>query len=205
MDQNTTREEWFLQPDIDKHSKCSKIVTKKRSKHSHESGAGELNIHSYSHGSGKLAALSVASTRAGSAHQPEDSSDGEQQAEPVQQCILEELQRVNIRLDAVEGQMSSTTVQHSPKRHSFKLSSTSGYHKKCSAKPSHMSSSGSDSSSEESDIPDLSSLRCSRAIQKKVDKRLTQLEQQSCIPGNCNVNSKIKSNRGGNVEVVVEK
>ena len=124
-----TGKKCFLQPDLDEQLKCSKISTKKQSKDSLGSEAGELNIHSYSHGSGDMAASSVASTSASGAHQAEDSSEGEQEAEPVQHLILKELQRVNAHLDAVEGQIASTTVQHSPKRHSSKLSSTSGSHK----------------------------------------------------------------------------
>ena len=39
-----------------------KLAQKKQSKHSYGSEAGELNIHSYSHGSGDLTASSVVST-----------------------------------------------------------------------------------------------------------------------------------------------
>ena len=79
----------------------------------------------------------MASASAGSVHQVEDMSDAEQLAEPVQHLILKKLQQIKFRLDAVEGQMASSSLQHSPKHHkSSKLSSTSGYHKKCYVKSS---------------------------------------------------------------------
>ena len=61
----------------------------------------------------------------------------------------------------------------------------------------------SDSSSDESDISDISSLRSSRELQKRVVQRLSKLEESSRSKGNCT--SKIKSKRGGDVEVFVEK
>ena len=60
----------------------------------------------------------------------------------------------------------------------------------------------SDSSSNESDSPSMEKLR-SHAIQKKVDKRLRDLNQSSHSPGNCN-SSKVTSKRGGSVEVNVK-
>ena len=60
----------------------------------------------------------------------------------------------------------------------------------------------SDSSSDESDSPSMERLN-SHAIQREVDKRLRDLNQSSHSPGNCS-SSKLKSKRGGNVEVNVK-
>ena len=48
----------------------------------------------------------------------------------------------------------------------------------------------SDSSSDESDIPDISSLRSFRELQRKVDHRLSKLEKSSVTQGKSG--SKIK-------------
>ena len=112
------------------------------------SEAGGLNSSGYSYGSDDPAASSMASSSAGSAHQTDDMSDVDQPAEPVQQFILKELQRVTTPLDTVEDQIASSSVQHSPEHNkSLKLSCTSGYHKKCSVRSSKMSNVSPDSSS----------------------------------------------------------
>ena len=53
-------------------------------------------------------------------------------------------------------------------------------------------------------MPNVKSLRTSRVIQQKVDQRLAKLEQQSNTQGN-STGAKLKSKRGGNVDVYVEK
>ena len=85
-----------------------------------------------------------------------------------------------------------------------KLSSSSISVKKDSSKSSKWLTSSSDSSSDELDVPSIKSLRTSRVIQHKVDQRLVKLEQQSNTQGN-STGAKLKSKRGGNVDVYVEK
>ena len=53
-------------------------------------------------------------------------------------------------------------------------------------------------------MPNIKSLRTSRVIQEKVDQRLARLEEQLNIQGNATA-VKVKSKRGGNVDVYVEK
>ena len=48
-------------------------------------------------------------------------------------------------------------------------------------------STDSSSDPDESEIPNLASLRTSKLVQKKIDERLAPLEHQSCIQGNNNV------------------
>ena len=68
----------------------------------------------------------------------------------------------------------------------LKLSSSSvGARKRAKSKAKNkVISSDPSSDSDDSEIPTVTSLRTSRIIQKKVDERLAQLEQQSMIQGN---------------------
>ena len=73
--------------------------------------------------------------------------------------------------------------------------------KHCKHKKSCYSS--SESSSEDSDAPDLSYLRSNKRIQKRVDDRLAELEKNCESKGK---SEKLKSKRGGgSVDVLVEK
>ena len=85
-----------------------------------------------------------------------------------------------------------------------KLSSASVGVKKHSSKSSKWLTSSLDSSSDELEVPNIKSLRTARVIQEKVDQRLARLEGQSNIQGN-STSAKVKSKRGGNVDVYVEK
>ena len=60
----------------------------------------------------------------------------------------------------------------------------------------------SDSSSDESDTPSMERLKSS-TIQRKVDRRIRELNHSSHLPGNEN-SAKLKSKRGGTVEVSVK-
>ena len=60
----------------------------------------------------------------------------------------------------------------------------------------------SDSSSDESDTPSMERLKSS-TIQRKVDRRIRDLNHSSHLPGNDN-SVKLKSKRGGTVEVSVK-
>ena len=61
----------------------------------------------------------------------------------------------------------------------------------------------SDSSDDESDFPPLSVIRSSKALQKRIDTSITDLEKDQKAQGNSS-SEKIKSKRGG-VEVMVNK
>ena len=120
-----------------------------------------------------------------------------QTPDAIQMQILEQLQRVNRRLEEVEDKVSTGT-QHS--KHgkdadtSKKLSSSS--HKTVKK---HLTS-DSDSSDDEV-LPSLSSMRQSAKIQRQIDSRLRELELQSETTG---IGGKIKSKRGGNIDVIVK-
>ena len=121
--------------------------------------------------------------------------------EAVQQLILQQLQRVNPRLDSVEERMSQVD-QGAKKKDITKLSRTSlelCNKKSKSKKVPHVMS--SESSSDESDLPSLSVLKSSRQVQRKVDERLAEIQNESRVEGNNT--TKIKSKRGGSVDMVV--
>ena len=128
------------------------------------------------------------------------SSTQETQQE-IQRQILSQLQKVNQRLDKVEGRMSRE--QHGNNRHDNKHSTKklSKLSKKHFAILSASSQSSSESSDEEQCIPTLNKIRKSEKIQRQVDKRIRELEKQSEIAGTL---GKIKSKRGGAVEVLVK-
>ena len=62
----------------------------------------------------------------------------------------------------------------------------------------------SDSSSDESLVPSLSHLKSARDIQRQVDNRLHELEECSFTPQGQG-KQKVKSKRGGNVDILVRK
>ena len=120
------------------------------------------------------------------------STDGQQ----IQMQILEQLRRVTERLDSVEDRMTASS-QHS----TSELSTDSFLESvKSSRKSTKQSKVVNDSSSEDSDTPTLEMLR-SQKLQKRVDKRVRELDQSSHFPGN---ESKLKSQRGGSVDISVK-
>ena len=122
----------------------------------------------------------------------------------VQILILQELRRVNSRLDTVEeqiGEKGSTSSTTQGKGH--KLSKASVYNSCSVARKSKQISfsSSSESSEDDSDIPSLQTIRSSKPIQAKIDKKLTSLQKLRRDQGNDR--AKIKSKRGGATEVLV--
>ena len=120
-----------------------------------------------------------------------------QTPDAIQRQILEQLQRVNRRLDEVEDKVSTGTQcsKHSKDADtSKKLSSSS--HKTVKK----YITSDSDSSEDEV-LPSLSSMRQSAKIQRQIDSRIRELELQSETTG---IGGKIKSKRGGNIDVIVK-
>ena len=121
----------------------------------------------------------------------------------MQQQILQQLKRVNARLDAVEDQVTSTSGSRQKPHGLSKLSS--GSHKlksKSSSVKLHSTSSESDSDSG-TNLPKLSALRSSVSLQRQVDARLRDLESSQDEAG-MPKSKKIKSQRGGPVDVLVK-
>ena len=128
-----------------------------------------------------------------------DRENVQYQATPdsIQVKILEELQKVNRRLDSVEEDVATvktTTHQKTGKLSNFSKSKL----KQC--KSSIVSE--SESSSDESIVPSLTVLKTSSDIQKQVDKRLCQLQEASASSSGKN---DFKSKRGGDIDCVVKK
>ena len=128
----------------------------------------------------------------------------------IQMEILQQLKKMSSRLDLVEDQVAATaqhTVQASTSGvDTGKLSTdtvlsssskTSSKSKKF--RPTYVTS---DSSSDESDTPSMEKLKSS-TIQRKVDRRIRELNHSSHLPGN-DSSVKLKSKRGGTVEVNVK-
>ena len=135
-----------------------------------------------------------------------DSTDTDEEAEAsssVQAKILHELQRMNCRLDVVEQRVAkkSRPKKDSEKR---KLSTVSKYGKSDSKLKSKKQVVCSDESSDDSDFPSLIDIKSSRSVQKKIDRSLDNLDSTHIPKGNDHAH-KLKSKRGGPVEVVVNK
>ena len=127
----------------------------------------------------------------------EESLNGQQ----LQLQILNQLERVTKQLDTVEDRMAeAAAVANSTKT---KLSTdfvTSSVKK--GRKNTKYVESLSESSSDDSDTPSLETLR-SHKMQRQVDKRIRALERSSQSSGNEKAH-KLKSKRGGNIDVVVK-
>ena len=111
--------------------------------------------------------------------------------QPLKLQILEQLKKVTERLDKVEDKMAASSApadQSTPKielsRDSFIVKSKSGKKLKTSAPMT------SDSSSNESDSPSLE-LLTSQHLQRKVDRRIRDLEQSSHTPGKDSPKNKV--------------
>ena len=137
------------------------------------------------------------------AEKEQQSQDGSL-AGDVQVLILQELRRVNKRLDVVEEQMGAptTSVVTSSREPVSKLSKHTAHDSKFSVKRSRTKTvMTSDSSDNETEIPDLKVIRSSRPLQKKIDKKLASMDKEKHNQGN--ETPKIKSKRGGTTEVLV--
>ena len=121
-----------------------------------------------------------------------DQGDGQR----LQLEILQQLQKVTQRLDQVEEKMSATAVTSTPDK--SELSSDTFLESIKSSKSKKSKYVSSSSSSDESDVPSLDLLKSSH-VQKKVDKRIKDLNQSSRSAGKL----KYKSLRGGDVDVQV--
>ena len=121
----------------------------------------------------------------------------------VQDEILKELKRVNRRLDMVEQQASGSS-RHTggarPKQPSGKQKLSRTFYGTRYADIADSEDSLSDSSSD--DQMSLHSLKCDTDIQARVDQRLAALEKKAKHTGKDS--KKLKSLRGGDVDVVVK-
>ena len=113
----------------------------------------------------------------------------------IQEQILKELQRVNSRLDVVEHKVTEKSATQEPKKDIHKLSYFSK-HKRVSKHCKHRKSCyvSSESSFDDSEVPELSYLKSNKSIQKKVDDRLAELEKSVESKGK---SEKLKSKWGG--------
>ena len=128
-----------------------------------------------------------------------------QQSSDLQLLILKQLQKVNDRLDHVEEQVTASRDHQPTKKDKHKLSTSARVVKKDKTfVKNKVISESSESSEDDMQLPSLSTLRSSRCVQRQVDHTMADLESKQCSEGNNNV-SKIKSKRGGPVEVVVQK
>ena len=126
--------------------------------------------------------------------------DSSPDGQSVQLAILEQLQKMAERLDQVEGQMVASSTGSTPvPRHEL---STDSFVKSFKSKKSkRIQPIITDSSSEDSKGPTIEVLK-SKCLQQKVDSRIRELDLSSHSPSNSR--SKLKSQRGGPVEVVVK-
>ena len=113
----------------------------------------------------------------------------------LQMQILQQLKKVTERLDHVEQRMDAAPGKSS----SPELSSDSFLENIKPSKKQKKTHVVTDSSSDESDCPSLEMLK-SHLLQKKVDKRLRDLNQSSHEQGK----EKIKSMRGGSIDIQVK-
>ena len=107
------------------------------------------------------------------------SSSAQNREEDVQQLILEQLQKVNQCLDKVEGRMDKEQRGAKDRDTGKRLKKLSSISKRQKPIESDSSQSNSESSDEDQDIPSLYSIRQSEKIQRQVDARIRELEQQS--------------------------
>ena len=113
---------------------------------------------------------------------------------------------MSARLEAVEGRVGKQkSIDNKSKTKGQKLSSCTKSKK--FVKQSDTSSSESNESLESSDdeikIPELSYIRSSKDIQRQIDRSIAKLSRKQ-LEGN-DMSQKLKSKRGGPVEVAVQK
>ena len=135
----------------------------------------------------------------------EQPTEDDSLAGDVQVLILRELRKVSKRLDVVEERMEDqgAAAAGSSRRKNCKLSKNTAHDIGTTVKKNKKVTvvSSSESSDEEFQIPDLKAIRSSRPIQKKIDKKLANLQKSKHDQGN--KTPKIKSKRGGVTEVLV--
>ena len=142
-----------------------------------------------------------ASTSADSTDTEEDEEGGT--SGDIQVKILHELQRMNSHLNVVEKQVAKKSRSSKDSRGKHKLSTVCKSVKSDSKSKSKKQVLSSDESSDDSDFPSLSDIKSSKAVQKKIDRSIDNLDSTHIPQGNDHA-QKLKSKRGGPVEVVVK-
>ena len=121
----------------------------------------------------------------------------------MQQKILSELQKVSSRLQVVKSQMASgqgsSKIKDGQKLSTVKKCKIRNCQKSCCVKTS---SESSDTSDDDTVLPDLSHIRALKVLQKQIDRSIAKLAKNQC-EGNEN-SQKLKSKRGGPVDVIVQ-
>ena len=131
-----------------------------------------------------------------------ESTGGESlNGQQLQLQILNQLERVTKRLDTVEDRMAEAAAVGNSTKTKLSKDFVTFSVKKGRKSPKYVESL-SESSSDDSDTPSLETLR-SHKMQRQVDKRIRALERSSQSSGNEKV-QKLKSKRGGNIDVVVK-
>ena len=138
-----------------------------------------------------------------------DLSDGSEVSEDecpssgLQALILKEFQRVHHRLDDVEAKVQDPGIRSRKRKDCSKLRSSKYLSKNDVKCKNFKKCESSETSSDEELLPPLSVLKSSLEIQRKVDIRISEIEAHSKVQGN--ESSKLKSKRGGGVDVLVSK
>ena len=135
----------------------------------------------------------------GASHLSGGEASATDQTTLLQQEILKQIQRVNYRLDSVEQDL--VTVKGAAHKQTYKISK-SDKSAKSKVSVSDVSMSESESSSDESLVPNLNVLKSKKSVQVKVDERLKQLQDDSAVKSGSK--DKFKSKRGGNVDCIVK-
>ena len=133
---------------------------------------------------------------AGASHLSGGEASATDQTTLLQQEILKQIQRVNYRLDSVEQDL--VTVKETAHKQTYNISKSD----KSNVCVNDVSESESESSSDESLVPNLNVLKSKKSVQVKVDERLKQLQDDSAVKSGSK--DKFKSKRGGNVDCMVK-
>ena len=115
----------------------------------------------------------------------------------IQEQILQQLQKVNQRLDKVKHRMAEDEDTRGRSRGKL---STETFSQAGNSKSTSREQWSSGSSSDESEAPSLQYLK-SKTLQQRVDRRIRDLDEATSSQGK---KEKNKSKRGGNIEVHVK-
>ena len=145
---------------------------------------------------GGLGALGHGNLSASTSADSTDTDDEEEETGGnVQAMILHELQRMNSRLDVVEKQVAKKSRSSKDSRGKHKLSTVCKSVKSDSKLKSKKQALCSDESSDDLDFPSMIDIKSSKAVQKKIDRSIDNLDSTHMPQGNDHA-QKLKSKRG---------
>ena len=134
---------------------------------------------------------------------PSNSEEGsyltDEALEDVQQKVLNELNKINTWLNVVEEQVTGSRIQGRRPRTDKLSTGSKASVSACKNNICNLYSDRSESSDDDLDLLELSRLRSSKSIQKRIDKAVAGLQKQQ-VQGN-DQNSKIKPKRGRGVRL----